>query len=303
MEPEPGQLQTVPPQQPPPPPRPTVVEHPSTPQAQAQRAVGASAMLETSEDITLLLEALVAATLAYGPVEFDRMANIQGKENKPGYSYEWSSLREINKATRQPLANQGLIIMHGARPNSASALTVRTVLWHKSGQWVRNDLPVGLFGSDPREVGKAITYAKRYNVMALLNLSPGEDEDDDGAGSEPTLDAGPRRTAPVPAQRKSQQPEGRPASPPPMVAAPPSTTVAVGGDTAMSNIGVITALEERGGAWFCALGTGYKCATKDLELVESLKKFQKDGTRIELGCRKPKPGFAPTLEQILVAQS
>lgn len=261
-----------------------VLEHPSSPPKIS------AAFLEHSPDITELLTALVKATLMFDEIEFDRNAQI--KSDKANYAYQWASLKEINKTIRKPLAECGLLIMHGARPNSNSALTVRTELWHTSGQWIRNDLPVGIFGSDPREVGKGITYAKRYNVMALLNLSPGDEDDDDGAAGSEAI-AQQQRQAPQPAQRMSQQIQQGPVAPPPVE--PPKMVLPP------EPLGRIIEVKEENGAYGVVLETGYKAGTRDPNLIQALKSFRASNATIELVTRAPnKPGYAPVILEVFI---
>src|SRR5690606_4567557 len=57
----------------------------------------------------------------------------------------------------------------------------RTVLHtrflHTSGQWIGSVYPVHPVKSDPQGEGSALTYARRYALMALAGIAP---EDDDG---------------------------------------------------------------------------------------------------------------------------
>ena len=75
-----------------------------------------------------------------------------------------------------------------------------TRMGHKSGQWIESwiQVDVGRGSSTMQARGSAITYARRYALMAMLNIAP---DDDDGEASM-------QRSAPPP-----------PAAPPP---APPA---------------------------------------------------------------------------------
>jgi hypothetical protein len=67
-------------------------------------------------------------------------------------------------------------------PGKAS---VSTTLVHASGEWISLSLslPVGGKGETPQGVASAITYARRYGLMAILGIAAG-DEDDDGEEAE-----------------------------------------------------------------------------------------------------------------------
>lgn len=57
----------------------------------------------------------------------------------------------------------------------------RTILYtrflHSSGQWIGGAYPVHPIKNDPQGEGSALTYARRYALMALAGIAP---EDDDG---------------------------------------------------------------------------------------------------------------------------
>jgi hypothetical protein len=52
-----------------------------------------------------------------------------------------------------------------------------TRLIHESGEWLGSRYPVHPVKADPQGEGSALTYARRYALMALVGIAP---EDDDG---------------------------------------------------------------------------------------------------------------------------
>jgi len=52
-----------------------------------------------------------------------------------------------------------------------------TLLLHTSGEWISGQLYVPLVKEDPQGLGSAMTYARRYSLMAMVGICP---EDDDG---------------------------------------------------------------------------------------------------------------------------
>jgi hypothetical protein len=68
-------------------------------------------------------------------------------------------------------------------------VSVTTTLLHESGSSVTSTLAMRPTKSDPQGVGSAITYARRYSLLAMTGAAP---EDDDGnAASRPAKDYGP----------------------------------------------------------------------------------------------------------------
>jgi len=123
--------------------------------------------------------------------------------------------------------------------------------------------------------------------------------------------------APQPAQRKSQQASG-PAAPTGDAKdrsgdearsreMPSAATGTVGGpaspaesNPALAHIGLIVDIQERPDGAIVKLDTGFRCATKDPEMVRALKTLRASNARVDLSTRAPKdPKYAPTLTEIL----
>lgn len=73
-------------------------------------------------------------------------------------------------------------------------VSVATTLLHESGSCVTATLHLLPSKSDPQGVGSAITYARRYSLLAMTGSAP---EDDDGnAASGPRRETEPKRVEP-----------------------------------------------------------------------------------------------------------
>ncbi len=136
--------------------------------------------MRTSESLDKLGAALAAASAAMPAIGKDRAATIPTKAGG-SFSYRYADLADVLSAVRPALAAQGLSILQSARAEEG-ALLVATRILHASGQWVEADGPgVSLAGLDARGVGSAMTYARRYSLVAALGIAP--DDDDDGAAA------------------------------------------------------------------------------------------------------------------------
>jgi hypothetical protein len=80
---------------------------------------------------------------------------------------------------RKPLADQGLSYTQIVQ-QTETGITLVTLLMHKSGQWISGNYPLPK-GLDSQDMGKAITYARRYSLCAILGIAA--EDDDDGAGA------------------------------------------------------------------------------------------------------------------------
>jgi ERF superfamily len=78
---------------------------------------------------------------------------------------------------------------------------VVTRLMHVSAQWIESSLQIP-DGLERQELGKTVTYLRRYTTMAMLGIHP--DEDDDAAPTEEKPRAAPRE-APAPQEEDERE--------------------------------------------------------------------------------------------------
>lgn len=94
----------------------------------------------------------------------------------PHFKSKFADLGNVLEAIREPLWANGITIRQEIRDNA-----VHTVLQHVDGGFVSSDCPIVCSKqNDPQAMGSAITYARRYSLMALCCLAP---DDDDGEGA------------------------------------------------------------------------------------------------------------------------
>lgn len=124
--------------------------------------------MRRSESISSL-----AAALAKAQAEIE--GAVKGATN-PHFRSKYADLGAVWEACRGPLTKNGLSVvqfpgMDGQR------VTVETILMHSSGEWLSGVLPLPVTKMDAQGCGSAITYARRYSLMAVAGIAP---EDDDG---------------------------------------------------------------------------------------------------------------------------
>ena len=126
----------------------------------------------TSESITELLQALLAARKRFRPVVKESSAQIRA-----GQPYHYADLQTVIDSTMPALVENNLLVLQVIDPEQ-SLLVTR--LAHVSGQWVESRFPLN-FDQGPQQVGSALTYGRRYSLLALLCVAA---EDDDGASAQ-----------------------------------------------------------------------------------------------------------------------
>lgn len=146
--------------------------------------------MRTSDTLTALAPALVKA-----------IAEIKGapKDRKnPHFKNDYATLESVIEASREILASHGLCSLQALGAIEGGALHVTTRIQHESGEFMESlfQMPVGKL--DPQSTGSASTYARRYALMAALNMAP---IDDDGEGANA---AGPADTSRAKPPERSQ---------------------------------------------------------------------------------------------------
>lgn len=122
----------------------------------------------------------------------------------PHFRSTFAPLPEVLDYVRPALAQHGLTITQ-----LTDGYELITLLMHTSGEWLSSRYPLHPVKDDPQGLGSAVTYARRYTLLALLGLA-GDDDDDGNTAS------GLSATPPGPMATKPKAP---PANPP--VAEPP----------------------------------------------------------------------------------
>ena len=132
--------------------------------------------MRESDVTTDLIAALVKARPAFKTVAKTKTAKVLMKTGGT-YVYHYADLADVNEATVEPLAQNGLVITQPVDWESElNANVVRTRLSHVSGQFMESRYPIRSY-ERPQEEGGEITYARRYALSAMLGIAAEEDDD------------------------------------------------------------------------------------------------------------------------------
>lgn len=102
----------------------------------------------------------------------------KGKTADTGtYRYSYADLADVVAAGAPVLTRHGLSFLTKPRRTDAGPYELVGVLLHTSGEREEGALP--LHGSNPQQLGSAITYARRYLFGCMTGIVT--DDDDDGA--------------------------------------------------------------------------------------------------------------------------
>jgi len=113
--------------------------------------------------------ALVKAQKAFGPA-------LKSSTN-PHFKSRYADLSACVEAVITGLNDNGIALIQKCH-NCDNGVMVETVLIHESGEMLEcGTLHVPASKQDPQGYGSALTYARRYSLMAACGIAP---EDDDG---------------------------------------------------------------------------------------------------------------------------
>jgi hypothetical protein len=165
-----------------------------------------------SQSITAISPALVAALGEMSDIRKGREAKVPTKAGS-SYTYTYADLADTLRSVRPVLSAHGLALLQSASSGEGETVLISTIILHSSGEWIEME-PLSLpSGRSAQETGSAISYGRRYHLLASLGLAA---EDDDGASARGRGASQPRAPRPRPVT---------PMAPSPAVARTPSEAV------------------------------------------------------------------------------
>lgn len=113
--------------------------------------------------------AFIKAKKAFGPA-------LKDKSN-PHFRSKYADLGTCLEAVDDALLDNGIAVYQETFLDD-NGVTVETIFLHESGETIRSGkLHVPASKNDPQGYGSALTYCRRYSLMAACGIAP---EDDDG---------------------------------------------------------------------------------------------------------------------------
>lgn len=108
--------------------------------------------------------------------------SIKKAATNPAFKSKYADLAHVVEGVIPALNNAGVYVMQ-CPAFDGDLVAVTTTLLHESGASVTSTLHLRPSKSDPQGVGSAITYARRYALLAMTGAAP--EDDDANAASGP----------------------------------------------------------------------------------------------------------------------
>ena len=104
-----------------------------------------------------------------------QMKNASFDKVNPHFKSKYASLAAILDVIREPLAKNGLAVTQTLEGGVNGTLFLITTLRY-GAEGINSWYPLPM-NVKPQEFGSALTYARRYSLSALLNISADDDDD------------------------------------------------------------------------------------------------------------------------------
>jgi hypothetical protein len=111
------------------------------------------------------------------------LAIVQGqltfakKDSKnPFFKSNYADLESVWDACRELLSANGLAIMQFPGEYLDGNMALNTIITHKSGEWMSQEMSVPVSKPDAQGAGSALTYMRRYALAAVVGVVQADDD-------------------------------------------------------------------------------------------------------------------------------
>lgn len=140
-----------------------------------------------SDTKTGIYKALALAQAAMGPVLKDATNPAFKRGNDP---LKYATLQSVLDACMPALSANGIAVMQPPCEVDGKHC-VKTIFAHESGETVECVVPLIVAKNDMQGYGSAVTYARRYGLMAMAGIAPEDDDGNAAAAAAPREDRRP----------------------------------------------------------------------------------------------------------------
>lgn len=141
----------------------------------------------------------IAAALAAAQSE---MGRAKKSANNPHFKSKYADLDSVCDAAMPALNRHGIAVVQPMQRDGDDWYVVTRFVHGESGEMMETPVPLMFGKRDMQGLGSAMTYARRYGLMALAGIAP---EDDDGnAAAESVRNERPAAPSPDPADTRDR---------------------------------------------------------------------------------------------------
>jgi len=140
-------------------------------------------MISQSESIANLALAL---SIVQG-----KMSHAVKDSANPFFKSKYADLESVWGACRSLLAENGIAIMQfpGLYTDHDKSMSLTTIISHKSGEYISQEMSVPVSKVDPQGAGSALTYMRRYALAAVVGVVQADDDGNAASSPKPVVKA------------------------------------------------------------------------------------------------------------------
>ena len=139
-----------------------------------------------------------------------QLTNVKVDSQNPHFKSKYASLTAVNETVLPILSANGIAVLQGVSSPDVKCVGVSTTFIHgESGEWWTEELFLPPTKVDPQGFGSAITYGRRYLLMAMAGVATDDDDANEAskpqqAQRQPQAQAVEQKKAVVPAANKEE---------------------------------------------------------------------------------------------------
>ena len=135
-------------------------------------------------------ESIANLTLALSIVQ-GKMSHAVKDSANPFFKSKYADLESVWDACRSLLAENGLSVMQfpGMYSELDKSMSLTTIISHKSGEYISQEMSVPVTKADAQGAGSAITYMRRYALAAVVGVVQADDDGNAASSPKPVVKA------------------------------------------------------------------------------------------------------------------
>jgi hypothetical protein len=135
-------------------------------------------------------ESIANLTLALSIVQ-GKMSHAVKDSANPFFKSKYADLESVWDACRKLLADNGLAVMQfpGLYTDHDKSMSLTTIISHKSGEYLSQEMSVPVTKADAQGAGSALTYMRRYALAAVVGVVQADDDGNAASSPKPVVKA------------------------------------------------------------------------------------------------------------------
>ena len=135
-------------------------------------------------------ESIANLSLALSIVQGKLTHAVKDSAN-PFFKSKYADLESVWESCRKLLAENGLAVMQfpGLYSEVDHSMSLTTIISHKSGEWISQEMSVPVTKADAQGAGSALTYMRRYALAAVVGVVQADDDGNAASSPKPVVKA------------------------------------------------------------------------------------------------------------------